>query len=228
MRTTAVLPVKDFGAAKQRLAGSGASPTHGLSPKHRQALAEAMFCDVLTALSKVSRIDEVLVVTGGAPARRIARDRGVRVVPDDEHGHNPAALAGIKAAIGTGADRALLVPGDCPGLDPSELDRLLSRLVAVPSVLIVPDRHGTGTNALVLTPPDVFTPSFGPGSCRRHLEAARAAQATAEVVGVPSLATDVDTPEDLDALEALLLVAERATATATREALGTLTLLSRC
>src|SRR5207302_7322924 len=67
------------------------------------------------------------------------------------------------------------------------------------SMLIVPDRHGTGTNALLLTPPDALAPSFGPGSCERHARQARAAGVAAEVVEVPSLATDIDTPEDLEA-----------------------------
>lgn len=228
MRTTAVLPVKDFAAAKQRLAVGRASPAPGLSAEHRQSLAEAMFRDVLSALANVSPIDEVLVVTRGDGARRIARGRGLRVTPDDERGHNAAALIGIEAAISAGANRALLVPGDCPALDPSELDRLLSRPVAPPSVLIVPDRHGTGTNALVLTPPGALAPSFGPGSCGRHAETARAARVHAEVVVVPSLATDVDTPEDLEALEASLVSADHATATATRQTLSRLTLLSKC
>ena len=68
------------------------------------------------------------------------------------------------------------------------------------SVLVVPDRHGTGTNALVLTPPGALAPSFGPGSCQRHLEHARAAGIHGELVDVPTLALDVDTSEDLDAL----------------------------
>ena len=62
-----------------------------------------------------------------------------------------------------GVERVLLVPGDCPLLDPAELDELLARPPEPPSALIVPDRHGTGTNALLLTPPDALTPSFGPG-----------------------------------------------------------------
>jgi 2-phospho-L-lactate guanylyltransferase len=187
-----------------------------------------MFRDVLSALADVRLIDDVLVVTRGDTVRRIARDRGLGVVSDDERGHNAAALVGIDAALRAGADRALLVPGDCPALAPSDLDRLLSRPNVPPSVLIVPDRHGTGTNALVLAPPGALTPSFGPGSCRRHAQIARAAGVPAEVVAVPSLATDVDTLEDLEALEAWLLSAESAIAPATRQALGRLTLLSKC
>jgi 2-phospho-L-lactate guanylyltransferase len=100
----------------------------------------------------------------------------------------------------------LLVPGDCPLLDPRELDALIAHPAPARSALIVPDRHGTGTNALLLSPSDVIAPAFGPGSCARHVELAQASGAAAEVVAVTSLALDVDTPEDLEALRAALAV----------------------
>ncbi len=122
---------------------------------------------------------------------------------DHEQGHNIAAGLGIGAALDAGFDRALLVPGDCPALDPDELEASAHAAGRRrPRVLIVPDRHGTGTNALLLTPPDALAPSFGPGSCARHAAHARAAGIHAEVVEVPSLALDIDTPEDLAALAA--------------------------
>jgi 2-phospho-L-lactate guanylyltransferase len=103
-----------------------------------------------------------------------------------------------------GFERALLVPGDCPLLAPDDLDALLTHPAAERSVLIVPDRHGTGTNALLLAPPDVLGPSFGPDSRRRHLADAGAAGVPAEVVELDSLALDVDTPEDLEELRRTL------------------------
>jgi 2-phospho-L-lactate/phosphoenolpyruvate guanylyltransferase len=98
----------------------------------------------------------------------------------------------------------LMVPGDCPAMSPSELDGLIGRPSGPRSVLIVPDRHGTGTNALLLTPPDALAPSFGPDSRRRHVAEAESAGLEAEVVEVPSLAMDVDTPEDLETLQSTL------------------------
>ena len=95
----------------------------------------------------------------------------------------------------------LLVPGDCPALDPDEVEALLARTAPV---VIVPDRHGTGTNALVLTPPDALEPSFGPGSFNRHQNHAKGAGLTYRAEAVPSLAHDVDTPEDLAALSEAL------------------------
>lgn len=195
MRTLAILPVKSFSRAKQRLRPD-------LDAQLRESLAEAMFRDVLEALDEVRAIDEVVVVTAGDSPAEIAAEHGARVLDDGERGHNAAASLGIEAALTRGFDRALLVPGDCPALEPDELDMLLGRTVGAPSALIVPDRHGTGTNALLLTPPEALAPSFGPGSCERHVALARAAGTHAEVVQVPSLALDVDTADDLAALAA--------------------------
>jgi 2-phospho-L-lactate/phosphoenolpyruvate guanylyltransferase len=197
MKTVAVLPMKSFGAAKQRL-------TETLAPGPRRALAEAMFSDVLVALRRATSVDQVLVVTSDHAAEQIGAGYGALTLEEPENGHNDAAARGARRALEDGAERVLMVPGDCPLLDPIELGELLVRRVATPSVLIVPDRHGTGTNALLLTPPDCLMPSFGPGSCQRHLEAARAAGVAGEVVGVPSLALDVDTGDDLDTVESTL------------------------
>lgn len=195
MRTLAILPVKSFERAKQRL-------QPGLDPQLRRQLAEAMLRDVLDALGAAA-VDEVVVVSGGGSVREIAHAYGATAVKDRDEGHNAAASMGISAASALGAERALLVPGDCPALDPAEVDELLARPVRAPSAAIVPDRHGTGTNALLLTPPGALEPSFGPGSCRRHLAGARAAGIGGEIVEVPSLALDIDTPEDLAVLARL-------------------------
>lgn len=192
MRTIAILPVKSFPAAKQRL-------REGLGSPQREDLAEAMFTDVLAALLGTS-LAEIAVVTASPVVREIALGYGAQVLEDRETGQNAAARLGIEGAIDRGAERVLLVPGDCPALDPDEVDALLDLPVQAPSVLIVPDRHRTGTNALLITPPEAMAPSFGPGSCRRHLELARASGAQAEIVDVPSLALDIDTPEDLAVL----------------------------
>jgi 2-phospho-L-lactate/phosphoenolpyruvate guanylyltransferase len=195
MRTVAILPVKRFPEAKQRL-------RNGLDPERREALVQAMFADVLHSLCRAD-LDGIVVVTASAEAGRLALDQGAEVLADREAGHNPAAALGIQAALERGAERALLVPGDCPALDPQELDALLHRPVDPPCAIVVPDRHGTGTNALLLTPPNALPPSFGPGSCERHTSLARAAGINAEVVHVPSLALDIDTPEDVASLSAV-------------------------
>lgn len=197
MRTVAILPVKRFDQAKQRL-------RLGLPPSDRRALVEAMFSDALVALGRVRELDRIVVVSGDRVAQRIAGGYGATVVEDDERGHNSAAALGVAALLEDGIERALLVPGDCPMLTPADITALLTHPAGERSVLIVPDRHGTGTNALLLTPPDVLAPSFGPDSRRRHLADASAAGVAAEVVELDSLALDIDTADDLEALQRTL------------------------
>jgi 2-phospho-L-lactate guanylyltransferase len=207
--------VKTFAVAKSRLSG-------GLSNDERRVLAQAMFRDVLLALARTESVDRVLVVTPDDNAQQIAREHGADVVADQQQGHNPAARKGVKEAVRAGAARALLVPGDCPALDPREVDELLSRPAPEPSALIVPDRHGTGTNALVLTPPTALEPSFGPDSCERHLEHARRSGVHGEVAHEATLALDIDTGDDLVALNRALaqLAGHAVTTRATLAQLG--------
>jgi 2-phospho-L-lactate guanylyltransferase len=197
MATLAVLPIKSFSEAKRRL-------RYELSPGDRRALVEAMFCDVLIALRRSSEVERVVVVSADHGAQQIAAGYGASVVADDERGHNHAAAVGVRAVLELGAERALLVPGDCPAMNPAEVDALIARPAGPGSALIIPDRHGTGTNALLLTPPDALGPSFGPDSCRRHQAAAAERDIEAEVVEVGSLAMDVDTPDDLETLQTRL------------------------
>jgi 2-phospho-L-lactate guanylyltransferase len=198
MRTIAILPIKRFGAAKQRLAGP-------LGSGARQALVQAMFQDVLASLRHVEGLDAVAVVTGNATAARAAHGEGVTVLDDsEESGHNEAAGVGVAYAVEHGFDRVLLVPGDAPLLDGSELEALLRDADPGPGLVVVPDRHGSGTNALLIAPPSALAPSFGPGSRERHERLAAAAGVACRVDPLPSLAIDVDTPEDLDALTAML------------------------
>ncbi len=198
MSTIAILPIKTFDVAKRRLA-------QGLDPAPRRALVEAMFSDVLVALRRCALVDQVLVVSGDHGAQRIAAGYGAQVLVDDEQGHNAAAVRGVARALELGSRRALLVPGDCPILSPGELDGLIRRPAGPRSALIVPDRHGSGTNALLLTPPDSLKPAFGVGSRERHESNARAAGLEVHTVTVASLALDVDTPDDLSAIESALL-----------------------
>jgi 2-phospho-L-lactate guanylyltransferase len=213
MRTAAILPIKSFGAAKQRL-----SPALGGGA--RQALAQAMFSDVLSSLKKVERVEAITVVSGDPVVDAAARGSGVTVVGDTaETGQSDATLLGIRHALASGYDRVLLVPGDTPLLSPVELDSLLARGEADGmQVVIVPDRHGSGTNALVISPPDAFRPSFGPNSLNRHLTLAQEAGLKHSVEEVPSLSHDVDTPDDLATL-ADVLEERRAVAPMTRGAL---------
>ncbi len=197
MKATAVLPVKRFAAAKQRLAA-------GMGATHRAELATAMLEDVLEAIDEARSIEHTVVVTSEPRAIELARTMGCELVADpDEGGHSGAALAGVARARELGAECVVLLPIDCPLLDPRELERLLT---GMPEryVAIVPDRHGTGTNALALAPPDAIEPSFGEGSCARHVAAARESGTPYAVEELPSLALDLDTPADIVALTRVL------------------------
>ena len=195
MRTLAVVPIKTLSAAKQRLSGA-------LATGARQSLAQAMFSDVLASLRRSERIEAIAVVTADVVATAVAHGERVTVLPDDrQSGQSDAALIGIRYAVAAGYERVLLVPGDTPLIDAVEVDELLDRCHTDGiAVGVVPDRHGTGTNALVLVPPDCFEPSFGEGSFNRHMNHAKGAGLVHRAEGVPSLAHDVDTPEDLAAL----------------------------
>lgn len=195
----AVLPVKSFARAKQRIAEAALG-------EDRPALAEAMVEDVLGALGRVGGLAAVIVVTGEPRARVLAEAIGAQVVHDEqEAGQSAAAELGLEAAVAGGAHRVLLVPGDCPALVPAEVERLLRDGERnAPGVVVVPDRHGSGTNGLLLWPPDAVAPTFGPGSFARHAATAHAAGASVRIAQVPSLGLDVDTPDDLRALRRAL------------------------
>lgn len=213
MPFTAIIPVKRFAEAKRRLAeafGAGA----------RRRLVRAMLGDVLDAVGRSSEVERVLVVTN--EPRLPATETPLTRISDapQRPSHSGAARRGIRRALRSGAEGVVLLPGDCPLLDPAELDGALRR--AVPGrVGIVPDRQGTGTNALILCPPDAIMPAFGEGSRERHERLALEAGHTPAIERLFSLALDVDAPEDLAALRQFL-DRDPAMAPRTAEAIGRL------
>jgi 2-phospho-L-lactate/phosphoenolpyruvate guanylyltransferase len=220
MRATAIIPVKRFARAKQRLLAA-------LDRPQRAALVKAMLADVLGATTRAEGVERVIVVTAEGRAERLALARARRVTTPIEvlqekgdKGHPEAATLGIVRAKAHGARCVALLPGDCPLLDADELDAALERMNPG-RVAVVPDRHGTGTNALIMAPPDAIAPAFGPGSRERHAGRAERAGFEAAVEPLASLALDVDTSDDLEAMAALL-DADPDRAAATANALGRL------
>jgi 2-phospho-L-lactate/phosphoenolpyruvate guanylyltransferase len=215
MRTAAILPVKRFARAKTRLGASVADPLRG-------DLARAMVGDVLVALSQTRRVERTIVVTSEDSVAAAASYLGALVVPDTaEDGQSAAALLGVQAALAEGFERVLCVPGDCPALDPEEIDSLLDGAGSDGGggVTIVPDRHGTGTNGLLLTPPGAIAPSFGADSRERHAALAGEAGVACRIERPASLLLDIDTGADLAALRELL-ADESIRAARTRAVLG--------
>ena len=192
MRTFAILPVKSFAAAKTRLAADLGVP--------QPELAEEMAAGVLRELC-ASAVDGVLVVTRERRVMDLADAAGAEIVEEDQlNGHSAAAVLGIRRALELGAERVLLAAGDCPLLTAAEVDALLGRH-AEPGVVILADRHGTGTNGLLLAPPTAIPPAFGMGSRERHAELAYRAGVPWVVEDVPAFAYDVDTADDLAAAD---------------------------
>ncbi|HEX4114630.1 MAG TPA: NTP transferase domain-containing protein [Solirubrobacteraceae bacterium] len=237
MRTAAILPVKRFPLAKQRL---GESVAESL----RANLARAMVGDVLGSLRECPAIDATIVVTCEPSVAAAARYIDAIVVEDTaEEGQSAAASLGLAHALREGFERGLCVPGDCPTLDPGELMELLaadtpsadvglqfgvprargeetkSAVIVQTEVVIVPDRHGKGTNGLLLSPPDALSPSFGPDSRARHERLATESGVKWRIARPASLLLDIDTGEDLAALRERL-AGERVRAPRTRAVLA--------
>ena len=189
MATAAILPIKRFDSAKQRLNGRLGAGT-------RAALAAAMFADVLSSLQRATALDAIVVVSGEQQVQDAAAENGLMLVRDlQDKGQSNAARSGLARAAALGCDRAALIAGGCPLIDPQELDELLDATSA--DVVIVPDRHESGTNGLILNPSGPFEPQFGPDSLARHLKQAQRRELSCVIEPLASMAIDVDTHDDL-------------------------------
>ena len=185
----ALLPVKSPKNAKQRLNGF-------LPPPHREALARLMYEHTIGALCGASGIDCVVVVTSDSEIAKHARGAGALVFEEEQQSsHSLSADAACLHALELGATTVLLVPIDVPLVTAEDFSRLAA--AARPGVVVVPSSDGTGTNALVRTPPDVIESCFGPDSFRAHLEQASRKGVAAEVLRLPGLMFDIDTPGDV-------------------------------
>lgn len=193
MPTAAILPIKRFDSAKQRLNGKLGTGT-------RAALAAAMSADVLSALERANSLEAIIVVSGEQQAQDLVAEHGLIGVQDpQDKGQSHATRSGLARAAALGCDRAVMVAGDCPLLDPQELDDLLASTAGA-DVVIVPDRHEIGTNALIINPSGPFEPQFGPDSLARHTQQAQRRELSHSIERLDSLALDVDTTEDLEEL----------------------------
>lgn len=186
----ALLPVKAPQQAKQRLNGLLTAP-------QREALARALYEEMLAKLCAARGLDRIAVVTSDEATARQARRWGALVFEEAEQmGHSHSADAAARRAMQLGARTVILLPIDVPLATSEEIEELVVE-ARRHSVVIVPSEDGTGTNALARTPPDLIPSCFGPGSFLAHLEQAREGGATARVLRLPGLMFDVDTPEDL-------------------------------
>jgi 2-phospho-L-lactate guanylyltransferase len=139
------------------------------------------------------------VVSRDPNALSIARDHGAMTVREDGQPHLNTALTRATVVAQVNATRGVLVlPADLPLLRRDDVLALIDKAVKPPVVVISPDRHKKGTNALLMIPPDLIEYDFGEDSFQRHCERAEKAGARLEIVELPSLGLDLDLPEDLE------------------------------
>ena len=189
-----LLPVKDLKNAKQRLAGV-------LSPEDRFALAQAMLADTVRAVGGVRAADRIFVVTNYEPMMRVAEENGWEVLGEELQTSESASVDAASAICEARGVMALLrLPLDIPLVQASDIDGLLTLQCPAPGMVIVPSRDGTGTNALLRTPPTLFPSHFGPGSFAKHVAEAGRAGAHVLVQRNRRLEMDVDDEADLRAL----------------------------
>jgi 2-phospho-L-lactate guanylyltransferase len=189
----AVVPSKQFGAAKKRLAAL-------LSEAERVALAEVMLRDVLTALKASARVSGIVVVSKEPAAKRLADEFGAHYVPEAQNDLSLAVAQGGAYLTESGAKAMLMVPGDVPLLRAAEIDLLVDTHGEGRGLTLVSDRQGTGTNGLVVSPVDLIAFAYGPDSFRAHTDAARALDTKTQSMTLDGLSLDIDTPEDVRTL----------------------------
>ena len=200
MTIGAVLPVKDTGDAKQRLAGF-------LNAVERQRLALAMAEDVLETLAQVPGLADIIVVTRDERASALARRHGARLLAEPSNDGQSAAVERAAAALSrVGAGSLLQVPGDVPGASVEEIEAVLAAHVSTgadrPAVTLVPSHDRRGTNCVLCSPPGVLPFAFGHDSFGPHCKAARAQSIVPRILPLAGLGLDIDTPDDLRAFAA--------------------------
>src|SRR5512145_2845362 len=192
MTLWAIVPVKPLRRGKSRLAGT-------LTEDERTELNRALLQHTLETLSDLKEVDGVLVVSRDPNALTIARNHGARTVQEDGQPELNTALKRATIVAQVYATRGVLVlPADLPLVTREDILTLIQRATEPPVVVIAPDRHKKGTNALLISPPGLIEYDFGENSFQRHCQRAREAGAHLEIVNLPTLGLDLDLPEDLE------------------------------
>ena len=192
MTLWAIVPVKPLRRGKSRLAGT-------LSEDERADLNRSLLQNTLKTFSDLKEVEEVLVISRDPQALTIARQYGARTVREDGQPELNTALRRATVIAQVYATRGVLIlPADLPLITRDDVLTLIERAGDPPAVVIAPDRHGTGTNALLISPAGLIEYDFGDDSFHRHCQRAREAGARLEIVNLPTLGLDLDLPEDLE------------------------------
>lgn len=191
MNIWAIVPVKPLNRSKSRLA-----PV--LSGKQREALSRQMLEQTLKTLNQVVGIGGILVISRDHAALSIAHQFDVQTVQESGAPELNDALGRATQLVTTwGAQGVLIVASDIPLMSAKDIEGMLALADQPRIVVIASDRHGEGTNALLIQPPGLITYSYGPNSFRRHVAQTKEAGIAVRVFGSPTVALDVDVPEDL-------------------------------
>ena len=197
MTLWAIIPVKPLRRGKSRLAGA-------LSEDERTQLNRTLLEHTLKTLSGIRELEEVLVISRDPQALTIARNHGARTVREDGQPELNTALKRATVIAQVYATRGVLVlPADLPLITREDVLTLIQHADEPPVVVIAPDRHGKGTNALLMSPSGLIEYDFGENSFQRHCDRVRESGARLEIVDLPSLGLDLDVPEDLEIIRNL-------------------------
>lgn len=197
MTLWAIVPVKPLRRSKSRLAGI-------LSEDERADLSRTLFQHTLETLNTLKEVEEVLVISRDPQVLTIARNYRARTVREDGQPDLNTALKRATVIAQVYATRGVLVlPADLPLISREDALVLVERASDPPVVVIAPDRHQKGTNALLISPAGLIEYQFGENSFQRHCNLVKEAGVRLEVVNLPSLGLDLDLPEDLEIIRNL-------------------------
>ena len=197
MTLWAIVPVKPLRRGKSRLSGI-------LTEDERADLNRTLLQHTLETLTNLKEVEEVLVVSRDPQVLTIARNYGARTVREDGQPDLNTALRRATVIAQVYATRGVLVlPADLPLISRADAVVLVERASDPPVVVIAPDRHQKGTNALLISPAGLIEYDFGENSFQRHCNLVKKAGARLEVVNLPSLGLDLDSPEDLEIIRNL-------------------------
>src|SRR5258707_7907001 len=189
-----LLPLKDLNNAKKRLIGV-------LTPEERLGLAGAMLADTIRAVRGVRCAEKIFVVTNYEPVMQLAAENRWEILREQQQiSESHSVDAASKLCEQRGVSGLLRLPLDLPLIQSRDIDELLTAECQAPSLVIVPSRDGTGTNAMLRTPPTLFPSHFGNGSFAKHLAEAESAHARVMIRRNARLEMDVDEEADLRAL----------------------------
>ena len=194
MKVSALIPVKGFGNAKQRL-----GPL--LDGADRELFAEVMFRDVLKQVLKAQGLAETLVVTGDDKVAEIATSLGAQLIREKvERGETDAVDFARLELKQLGREAVLVIPGDLPLVRSADIEEVLAQVperASSPFALLVPSHDRMGTNALLLAPPDIIKLRFGYDSFSYHVSQVAARGLPVRFIENEHIALDIDEPKDL-------------------------------